>query len=349
MSLIQKPDRKIVNFAIIGYGRVVEKYHRQLVEATPGAYLLAVQDITKSRREAARVDGVPRVYSSLDELFKDKDVHAVSITTPPHTHLEIAVKAAKAGKHIICEKPAALSFADYKKMMAAIEDAKVVFTVFHNRRFDPDYMVANEIIQNKMVGDLISIEKRHQRYNSLANWGVEDFNPAWRVLKDFGGGVLYDMGPHVLDQIGNISIGEPESVFAQARGGVREGDCDDWFLGIIRFNGVATVLVEVGNIIRIHIPHWRILGTKGIAYGDEETRTFELYIGDSSVPAEKIQYNELNKNFIGDWGRIYSSFVDVIQNRSKSLAVPPETVVTTMKLLDAFRESISTGRSVTLG
>jgi predicted dehydrogenase len=332
-----------VNFALIGYGRMATLAHEPLIRKTAGARLLAVFDVTPSRREAARQAGIERVYATLPALLKDPDVQCVTICTPSHSHVAFGTKAARAGKHVITEKPAARSAAEWRRMIALARRAGVLLTVFHNRRWDSDFLVARDIVRRRLVGDVIAVEARWQGYGSAASFGVKDFFPKWRELRHYGGGTLLDLGVHLLDQVNQMAPGRPDQVYATVRGGIWAQDCDDYASGIVHFDDGMVAHVEASAITAVKLPRWRIIGTRGMAVSNAETKRMELYLGKADKPTRTISYDRPN-----DWGAVYRSMVAAIRDRRKKPAVDPQSVVTTMQLIDAYRESSRTGRSVAI-
>lgn len=332
-----------VNFAIVGFGRMAESCHKEIIESIRGAKLLAVCDTTPARREAAEAAGVERVYSTLSQLLKDEDVDAVTICTPSHNHMQIARQVAKAGKHIVSEKPVARTVEELKKMIAAAKRAGVYFTVFHNRRFDQDFLAAKKIVQKGMVGDVVSIEAHWHVYGGGVGFGTPEYNQRWRVMKKYGGGVLMDLGVHMLDQMNQITDARPKYVYAFNRGGVWAKDCDDFSTGIVRFDNDMIARVEASGLSKVKLPRWRITGTKGMAVGNAENKSFDLYIGDTNTPTKQLSYDKPRQ-----WDKVYSSLVSAITRKNCEPAVSPESVVTTMRLIEAYQESSKTGKSVQL-
>lgn len=332
-----------VNFGIIGYGKMATICHKGIIDKLPGAKLLAVCDATESRREVAKADGVERIYSALPDLLKDQDVQVVVICTPSHSHVKIGIQAAKAGKHILTEKPAAQTAADWQKLVAAAKRCKVILSVFHNRRWDQDFMAARKIVRQKLVGDVITIEARWQGYGSAAGFGVKDYNQKWREMKKFGGGTLLDLGVHMLDQINQITDAKPDQVTAVVRGGVWSQDCDDFCSGMVHFDNGLVAFVEASAITKVKLPRYRILGTKGIAVHNAEKKTMDIYLGDAAEPTKSIDISQPN-----EWHQVYRGLVKAVKDRRQKPSVTPESVVTTMQLIDAYRTSSRTGRSVAI-
>ncbi|NLX58419.1 MAG: Gfo/Idh/MocA family oxidoreductase [Phycisphaerae bacterium] len=332
-----------INFGIVGFGRMAGLAHKPNIDATAGAKLLAVCDITPARRDAAREAGIPRVYASLAELLADKDIDAVSVATPSHNHCKIALEIARAGKHVLSEKPVARSADELKKTIAAIRKTRKLFTVYHNRRFDADFLAAKKIVHQKLVGDVVLFEGRWHLYGSAAGFGVKEYNQKWRETKRFGGGILLDLGVHMLDQLNQLAIGKPTDVFATTFGGVWAKDCDDLATGMIKFDDGMTALIETSGLTKAKLPRYRITGTKGMAVFNAEKKCFDLYLGNTDTPTKTVPADKPNMGI-----NVYKGFVAAIRGDRSKLAVTPESVVTTMQLIDAYVKSNRTGKSVAI-
>lgn len=333
-----------VNFGIIGYGTMARTCHRQLIGKTRGAKLLAVCDVTEACRKKAEEDGVERIYSSLSQLLKDDDVEVVVICTPSHNHVSLGTKVAAAGKHVMVEKPAARTAAELRKMIDAARKSGVLFTVFHNRRWDTDFLTARKIIDQKMIGDLVNVEARWIGYGSGVGFGTKDYNQKWRIQKQYGGGILMDLGVHLLDQVNQMIPGKPENLFGTMYGGVLEGSTvDEYASCMLRFDSGVTALMETSSISVSRLPRYRLLGTKGMAVVNDADKTFDVFIGSNDKPKKRLSLARPNP-----WQQLYKELAAAVQDRRRKLPVDPESVVTTMQLIDAVRKSARSGKSVKL-
>jgi predicted dehydrogenase len=322
---------------------MAESCHKVLLDKTPGARLLAVWDITETRRAAAAKAGVPRIYSSFAALLRDRDIDAVSICTPSNSHVTLGLQALRAGKHVLVEKPAARSAAELRKFIAAARRARRVLTVFHNRRFDSDFLAARDVVRRQLVGRPIAVEARWHMYGSTSGFAVPDFRQNWRDLRRFAGGFLMDLGVHLLDQLNQLAPARPVQVFGALRGAVWTKECDDYAAGFVIFEDGLVALMETGGIINVKLPRWRIIGTRGMAVSNAQTKAMDLYLGKTDKPTRSLSFDRPSK-----WGEVYRTFAAAIRDRKKRPAVDPESVVTTMQLVDAYRESSRTGRSVAI-
>ncbi|GAG34873.1 unnamed protein product, partial [marine sediment metagenome] len=244
---------------------------------------------------------------------------------------------------VLSEKPVSRSAAELRRTIATIKKCGVLFTVYHNRRFDSDFLAAKRIVRQKMVGEVVLFEGRWHLYGSAAGFGVKEYNQKWRETKRFGGGILLDLGVHMLDQLNQLAPGRPTQVFSTMAGGIWAKDCDDFASGMIRFDDGMTAVIEVSGLSKVKLPRYRITGTRGIAVSNPEKKRMEIYVGDTSKPTKTVSFASPNTGV-----EVYRSFVAAIKNRRKAPAVTPESVVATMQLIDAYVESARTGRSVAI-
>ena len=129
-------------------------------------------------------------------MLSNADINVVMISTPNPSHLEMVEKAAAAGKHIICEKPAAMTLEQFDRMVEVTEKAGVLFTVHQQRRWDRDFRIMKEVYDRRMVGEPYVIKSQLYGFNG----NMHD----WHVYPEMGGGMLYDWGVHLIDQILNM-------------------------------------------------------------------------------------------------------------------------------------------------
>ena len=195
-----------IKVGVIGYGGAFNMGKHHLNEMKPtGMVPVAVIEIDPKRLESARADfpGI-ETYSTTEEMLKKSKVDLVTIITPHNTHADIAIKCLKAGRHVVCEKPFAITTAECDAMIAAGKKAGVVVSTYHNRHWDGNVLQALKTIKkDKAIGDVIRIEAAMGGYGKPGDW--------WRSSKTISGGVLYDWGVHLLEyslQIIDSDLGE---------------------------------------------------------------------------------------------------------------------------------------------
>jgi len=187
-----------VRWGIIGCGDVAERKSGPALNKIEGSELVAVmrRDGDKARDFSLR-HGAAKWYDDADALINDADVNAVYVATPPSSHAEYTIKAAKAGKAVYVEKPMALNYGQCEEMIEACEVASVPLFVAYYRRALPDFLKVKELLDGGAIGEprFVSIELYHP-----ANPNMDPTSLPWRVLPEIsGGGYFFDLGSHQLD------------------------------------------------------------------------------------------------------------------------------------------------------
>jgi len=241
-----------IKLGIIGFGGM-GKWHAANAPRA-GAQIAAVCDIIPERVEEARKMGY-KAYASAEELLEDKEVNTVLLTVPNHLHHPMCLMAAKAGKNVIDEKPAALSVAQFDEMVAACKKANVLLMVHQNRRWDRDMLLAKKVIDENLIGKVFTIESRLHSANGYMH--------EWHLYKEYGGGMMYDWGPHLIDQIlFMMPDAKIKTVFADIKNVLHE-EVDDYFKIILKFDNDVTAHIELSTYILDYQPRWLIGGDKG--------------------------------------------------------------------------------------
>lgn len=260
-----------MKLAVCGYGGM-GAHHAKVIIPNTSKYIEVIgsYDIKDSRQKQAEKDGY-KVYSSYDDLLDDDLVDIVLIATPNDCHKDQAIRALNKGKHVICEKPVTLTSQELEEILEVEKSTGKVFMVHQNRRWDDDYLVVKNLYKNKKIGDLYHIESRVQGANGIPG--------DWRCMAKHGGGMLYDWGVHLLDQILNLVDSPLETVYSD-HSFVLGNDSDDGFTSFLKFKNGVTAQIEVGTTNFITLPRWYVKGLKGTAV-----------IHDWDLNGEIIEYN----------------------------------------------------------
>ncbi|WP_339315937.1 Gfo/Idh/MocA family oxidoreductase [Paenibacillus sp. FSL R10-2734] len=239
---------------IIGYGGM-GKFHGQLISENEHLEVAGTFDLLEARREASIQAGF-KAYKSYEEVLDDPAVEVVLIATPNDVHKEIAIRALEAGKHVICEKPVAMSSAEFKEMIAAADEAGRVLMVHQNRRWDEDFRVIKQMYETETIGSLFQIESRVHGANGIPG--------DWRHVKEQGGGMLLDWGVHLLDQLLFMIDSKVISVYSTLSY-ILGNEVDDGFEAVLQFENGIKAIIEVGTTNFIALPRWYVKGTEGSA------------------------------------------------------------------------------------
>ncbi len=243
--------------AIVGYGGMAHCWHIvRLQEMTDSVQIMGAYDISEERRRVFKKETGIDAYSSMAELENDPNVELVIVATPNDTHRDICIELMQHGKNVICEKPVTLSSADLDAMISASERSGVIFTVHQNRRWDEDYLTAKKVFDQNLLGPVFRIESR-----VTGSRGIPD---DWRSQKAHGGGMVFDWGIHLFDQIFCLTDWRDDivSVYSELTH-VTNGDVDDGFYAWVRFRSGLTAHIEVGTSNFIDLPRWYMLGQNG--------------------------------------------------------------------------------------
>ena len=338
-----------IRVGIIGFGRIGNE-HAEWISHAKGIRVVAAFDPTPARRDLAKSKGLHAV-DSIHGILDDDGIHAVLVSTPTSMHFEHASRALDARKHVMVEKPAALNCADYERLMARSGSSGSVLSVFHNRRYDIDYLTVRHAIASGVLGDRVfNIESRLGQWSSCVGPATRDWRPNWRNESAFGGGGLYDWGPHFVDQMLQLMLpAKPHTVFAQLRANVWSSDpaCDDFARVCIDFDNGTAALVEINTTTTRPLPRWHVDGKLGsmdspfsLSFDTNEWAklTFSPANGEVSRLVDRAPEG-LTRT------QIWEQFALACRGEGEP-AVTAQSVVPTMRVLDAARESARTGDSV---
>lgn len=247
--------KKQKSCAIIGYGGMGGWHARHILEADV-VRLAGIYDVKEERLALAREQGI-HAYASQAEVLADPAVDFVVIATPNEWHKPIAIEALRAGKHVISEKPVTLSTADLSEMIAAANACHRLFTAHQNRRWDCDYQMTRQAYHSGKLGRVTSVESRYQ--------GSRGIPGDWRGKKEHGGGMIYDWGIHLIDQmLGIVDDRVIEKVYCRCDH-ITNQEVDDGFKLDLYFAGDLTARIEVGTTNFISLPRFYMTGTDGTA------------------------------------------------------------------------------------
>jgi predicted dehydrogenase len=247
-----------IRAALIGYGLAGQAFHAPLIAATPGLELSAVVTRDRERRAAAARDhpGV-EMLDSADEIWEDAGAFdLVVIAAPNRAHVPLARASIEAGLPVVVDKPLAAHSELARELIAEAEAAHVMLTVFHNRRWDGDFLTLRRLLDDGALGRVLRFESRFERWRPQLGEG-------WRELGDpeEAGGVLFDLGSHLIDQALQL-FGPVRDVYAELDVRRRGAQVDDdSFVALEHESGVrshlwmSAVAADLG-------PRMRVLGDR---------------------------------------------------------------------------------------
>lgn len=337
---------------VIGVG--IGKLHLDGYSQCPDAEIVAVCDADETRaKQAAEEFKVPNVYTDYKELLAQDSIDAVSICLPNFLHPSVTIDAFNAGKHVICEKPLAISPADGEAMVAAAKKAGKLFMTAFNNRFRGDTQVLKTMIDNGELGDI---------YYGKTGWirrkGIPGMGGWFTTKSKSGGGPLIDIGVHVLD-LALWLMGCPKAVAVSGAtyakfgpygegqsqyGGYFENGCfdvEDLASAFIRLENGATLILEASwaSHIKNDVIYTNLVGSKGGADLDPLTVYKDMY-------GSPVNITPSYPNLSGHTMEI-KHFVDCIVNGTKLISTGEQGLEIT-KILDAIYRSAKLCKEVSL-
>ena len=346
---------------MVGYGLAGEVFHCPLIAATPGLEISAI--VTGDRDRASRAKlRYPKAHvaATFEELLLEPGaIDLLVVATPNHLHYPQARAGLERGWHVVVDKPLGLTAAEGIALDAAARAAGLLLGVFHNRRWDGDFLLLRTILGSGRLGPIRVLESRFER------WRPELSPGSWRegLPPERGGGLLLDLGSHLIDQA-LVPLGEPESAYCQLgrrRGGAAEDDC----LVAIHFAGGALGLLHISAVAASLGPRFRLLGmggaveTWGLDPQEEQLRLGQVPkdpgfgLGGARYRAEWLQDGRSSGD--GDQlplpeGRYLDFYLQMeraIQGRGP-VPVAASAGIRSLQVIEAARRSAQLGEVVTL-
>lgn len=246
-------DRAPIRCGVIGFGLAGRIFHSAVIDATEGLELAAIvqRSATTAREAYPRVP----VFNTVEALLSDADVDLVVVATPNESHAPLAMQCLQAGKHVVIDKPAAVSSAEAASLIPSSLQANRRVFVYHNRRWDGDFLTVQQLLASERLGQLRSFESHFDRFRPALKPG------AWREQANPGSGILMDLGSHLVDQA-LLLFGLPQTVWCDVRA-EREGSQVDDAFDLRLFYPELAVWLRSSSLASQPNPRFRLCGTRG--------------------------------------------------------------------------------------
>ncbi|MDN6179835.1 MAG: oxidoreductase [Halomonas subglaciescola] len=325
-------------------------FHAPLIQACTELDLTAV--VSRNAERVLRdLPGV-EVLRRLEDLLERDAIDLVVIATPNATHFDTAQAAIEAGKHVVVDKPFTLTLAEARQLEAQASAARRLLSVFHNRRWDSDFLTLKAMLEAETLGRVVSLESRFDRF-----WpSVTD---QWRDQSQPGAGIWYDLGPHLLDQARAL-FGMPREILLDLVT-MRDGaEVDDHFFVLLKYDRLR-VSLSAGSLVAEPTPRFRVHGTRGsyVTYGLDpqeawlrQGRAPTPYWGLDPSPGG-LRLDEGKNTLVdravtaipGDYCAFYAGIAAALQKGTPSPVTPSEAIEV-MLLLEKGLDSDYHGRWV---
>ena len=331
---------------VIGYGMAGEKFHCYLIDLSPGLTLHGASSRNAETRNRIVAERGIKAYDGLAAVLADPDVDLVVLATPNATHAELAVQALDAGKHVVTDKIMCLNLAECDRMIAAAERSGKLLNVFQNRRWDGDYLTVHKLMAEGHLGEVRWLE---------AAWQRDGPPRSWRGQADMGGGWLYDLGAHLIDQILLLMPQPVTSVYCRMHHDFPAHDVASHTMVVIGFENGATAVCDLGSMAYIGKPRFQIYGTEAtfIKYGlDPQENAMKAGDIDAAEEPEAL-YGRLNNGeseqviptVAGRWRNYYENIADVLNNNAEP-AVKLSEARRVIAVVDAAKQSAESSQVV---
>jgi predicted dehydrogenase len=330
-----------IRVGIAGLGRSGWAIHAHLLAPlTEKFQIVAVTDEDATRRGEAIDRFDCQAYPTYDELLADHAVELVVVSLPSFLHAPASLAALKANKHAICEKPMAISMEEADAMVAAAAATDRVFSIFQQRRYNPDFVKVREIIDSGILGRIVQIRIAESKFTR--RWD-------WQTLQKFGGGSLNNTGAHFLDQALQLFGPASPTVFCELDRSLTLGDADDHVKLVFTALDSPVLDIEISSCDAFPPPNWHIFGTQGGLTGttrslrwkwivpeEQASRTLDVRpTPDRSYNRDELNWREDSWEFTGDVNDAYRGFYHDLHatiREGAPLAITPESVRRTMWL-----------------
>lgn len=326
-----------VRVGLIGRGTAGTIFHAPLIRAVPDLALAAV----------AGSDGGAAIIA-------DPAVELVVVATPNATHFPLAMAALEAGKHVVVDKPFALSTAEADALIALAEAKGLQLSVFHNRRWDGDFLTVRQAVEARRLGDILLCEAHWDRFRPQRK-------PGWREGEGEGAGLLFDLGPHLIDQA-LLLFGMPEAVVADVAVQREGAVADDYFSLTLFYGGPRRVVLGASNLAASPRPRFALYGTKGALLSRGlDTQEAALRAGASprdagfGAGAGKVRVSLTGADgrvtalpmLSGRWLAYYEAMAGAVRGEGP-VPVDARDARAGLRLIEAARQSAAEGRRIGL-
>lgn len=338
----------MLNVGIVGFGYAAQTFHLPLISAANGLQLVAAV----SSRPADVLARYPalKVYPQVEAMIQDAPVDLVVITSPNDSHFRLAKTCLEAGKHVVLEKPMTATLAEAEALVDLAEAGRHALSVFHNRRWDGDFLTVKALIDSGRLGDVRFFESHFDRFRPQ----VRD---RWRERAGPATGVWYDLGSHLLDQALCL-FGLPDAVTARCLP-MRDGaQTTDYFHVMLHYPG-REVILHASSLAAGATLRFQVQGTRGgfIKHGLDPQES-QLVAGMSPLsdafggedPScygvfHDGEQGQTIATLPGCYLSYYSDLVQALATGSLT-PVPPREVLQVMRLLALVERSQSEGRTL---
>ena len=340
----------MINVGMIGFGFGGRVFHAPIISAVEGMRLAAV--LQRSKSDAAELHPQARVVRSVEEMLSIPEIDLIVITTPNQTHFPIAKQFLEQGRNVVVDKPFTVTSQEARDLAQLAKAQGKILSVYQNRRWDGDFQTVQKLVREGTLGRIVFFESHYERFRPTLRAG------AWRERDEPGAGILFDLGPHLLDQA-LVLFGIPEAVFADVRT-ERDGSLVDDAFDVTFFYPRMRVLLRSSMLVNVPGARFVLHGDRGsfVKHGmdpqEEALKQGEKphgeawgreHEGDAGTLVLGDGESRRVPSVAGDYRGYYENVRDAILGKAR-LAVTPEQGINVMIALELAVESSATGKRI---
>jgi scyllo-inositol 2-dehydrogenase (NADP+) len=342
-----------IKTGIASYGMSGLVFHAPLLHVNPEFEIIKI--VERSPKGSKERYPNVSVVRSFDELLQDDQIELIIVNTPDATHYAYSKLALEAGKNIVVEKPFTIKLEEAAELVKLAKKKGKLLSVFQNRRWDGDFLTAKKVVQEKLLGRLVSFESHFDRYRNFIQPNT------WKEEPLAGAEILYNLGAHMIDQAYDL-FGMPKSVSADIGIQRTDGKVDDFYDVTLRYDNVHVTL-KSSYMVREEGPRYILHGNEGsfLKLGldpQEDALKSGRYPNETNWGTEpKKLWGKLNtemnglhftgriETIAGNYQSYYNNIYEAIRNNGE-LIVKPDQSLDLMKIIEGAIESNRTGNTV---
>lgn len=288
---------KNLQVGLIGYGMGGQLFHAPIISAVDGLILKKIRAVKPEQVNLAekRYPGV-QIVPDTEGILQDDEIDVVVITTPNAWHAQIAKKALEAGKHVVIDKPFTVNLAEANELIALSKKQDKILSVFQSRRFDGDFRTVQKILQTGILGTLVEMESRYDRFRNYLR------PDSWKEDDQPGSGLVYDLGSHLIDQ-SLVLFGLPVEITAFINRQRPGSKIDDQFEIILHYPAIKVTL-KSAMLVREQLQRFVLYGSEGI-YIKKGMDVQEEALKSGANPLTKTDWGVEPEQ---QWGTVHTTF-----------------------------------------
>jgi predicted dehydrogenase len=342
-----------INTALCSYGMSGVVFHGPLLEAHPGYKISKI--LERNRNDSKGKHPGSEIVRDYTHILEDPGIELVVINTPDPLHFEMCKRAIEAGKHVVVEKPFTLKAADADILIDLAKQKNITLSVFHNRRWDGDFLTIKQLIESGKLGRLVDFESHFDRFRNY-------IQESWKDQSN-GTGTLFNLGSHLVDQALTL-FGLPDRLFCDSRllrDGAKTDDSYDLFLHYPKFK----CLLRSSYLVKEPGPRFILHGSEGsfLKWGMDRQEA-DLAAGllpNSSNWGEESEslWGTINTTFhgeelVGTLPTVPGNYLAYYENvygairRNQALQVSAEQARDVIRIIEAAYQSSAEGQVVYL-